>query len=156
MFYIMSEADIQFFQKRKDTFVIRINDREGSNRPLPFLAEQELSLCFHDISLQAIQHSGGCLPDNWEVFSYEMAEQVHRFFQQMKQQSDYDFIIHCYAGFSRSSAIALAYSWFLNNPAMEQFLMNQHYTPNTLVLQRMNEVMNTGKQGLVDHYSIIK
>lgn len=156
MFYIMSESDIQFFEKKKKTFVLRIHEKEQKVRPLFFESDKELSLCFHDISLQAIQYNNGDLPSNWVIFSEEMAAKVYTFFQEIEKETNYDIIIHCYAGFSRSSAFAFAYSWFKKNLSLEQFLMNQHYTPNTLVLQRMNDVMNADKQRIIDYYKQIK
>lgn len=153
--YILSKHEIQYFEKERKTFVIRIEDNANKLNELPFIADDILSLYFHDISLQVIKNNV-IIPNNWIPFNDELANQLLSFLEKINFEEDVDIVIHCYAGFSRSSAIALVLSWYFNKKKIEQSILNSHYTPNTLVLDIMNKKLNTQKDFIINDLSKIK
>lgn len=153
--YILSKHEVQYFEKERKTYVIRIEDNESQLNDLPFEPDDLLSLYFHDISLQVIKNNVN-IPDNWIVFNDDLANELIRFLGNISLEEEVDIVIHCYAGFSRSSAIALVLSWYFNKENVEKSILNSHYTPNTLVLSVMNKKLNLKKDLIVEKLVKIK
>lgn len=153
--YILSKHEVNYFEKERKTYVIRIEDNEGQLNDLPFEPEGLLSLYFHDISLQVI-HSNINIPDNWIIFNDNLANKLINFLDSISLEEDIDVVIHCYAGFSRSSAVALVLAWYFNKQNIEKSILNSHYTPNTLVLSIMNKKLNFQKDFIINNLTRIK
>lgn len=73
------------------------------------------------------------------LMTYEDVLAIKTFLERYKA-SDYTLIVHCYAGISRSSAVAAASALYLG--LSDDFIWDDfHYSPNHYVFSLMNEVL---------------
>lgn len=125
------------FKPMKDirTSIIRILEPDSEQKSLEFEQDFEdiLELKFHDI-LGKLE--GRLLPNNIRLFDDNHAHKTIEFFKKNKEVDM--LVIHCFAGVSRSPAIALSFTWFLENSILEKKIIeSRKYVPNPHVMSKM-------------------
>lgn len=132
----------QYFPDELDKeILIRIR---SSNSQFPALSYKScfkgiLELEFDDISYEKLNKNS---KKNACIFTVEKAKRIVQFVQSY-QDGISCINIHCDAGVSRSSAVALALAEFMfKDESFSQYIKaSNHYSPNTLILDRMREAV---------------
>lgn len=116
--------------KKENKLVISINDFvDGPLHALELnshLFEHIVTQCFDDVSRPR---------EGYTLISDEQAAEIADAVFKYKDKVD-EIIIHCYAGISRSAAIAAAISKYLTGDNTEYFNYRK-YTPNPLVYRKV-------------------
>lgn len=120
MIYVMSREEvINFYKENPDSVcpVISINDI-GYDSPVPENHPQALRLYFDDVTPFEIEndllhpyHVKALRSRSLVLFTDEMARSIVSFVKTVAKDyigDEIDLIVHCYAGVSRSVAVALA------------------------------------------------
>lgn len=109
-----------------------------------------LELFFDDIVGTEYEY----LPSNIRLFTKNDAKRVLNFFQ--KNRNIDSLIIHCFAGISRSPAIALGLSWFLKDHSLEKSIIESgKYIPNQRVMRILAEMLGVyeEKKEFIENYT---
>jgi predicted protein tyrosine phosphatase len=121
--------------------VISIQDPgEGRLSALGGLTLPVLDLAFHDSETD--EDSLDILPEGWHL------ERVARFLDRLPTTPDFPLHVHCYAGVSRSTAVASFVLGWLNPKLSDAQIVSQVLTarpqavPNRLILMHADELLN--------------
>lgn len=130
---VLSQAEASLYEPRESSkaAIIRISDKIDILPKLLYDYFLTYGIEFYDVR-QLMR-----LPSNWNPFSPSDAELIHKWFQQIKENNIEELVIHCHAGVSRSSAIGIAFGWFMNDNSIIDDIFKRPVAPNTLVLKRM-------------------
>ena len=135
----------------KPTLIISISSMDT---PIPNILEEDekendaiihVEFCqFDDVdgynSFNIFEDDPNCLPFNLTPMEDKDAKQILNAVEKYKDSVE-EIIVHCDAGFSRSPAVAVALSLWLNGDDSEFFDRN-HYCPNTWVYRKLlNEMI---------------
>lgn len=131
---ILPADQAQVFQPKKQalTSIIRITEPNCEIIPLKYKGDfyDTLQLSFHDAY---IPKKPTVMPSNLRYFDEVDVKKILRFVK--KHHFTETMVIHCFAGVSRSPAVALGISWFLGDSKLEKNIMEDiHFIPNPLVL----------------------
>ena len=110
-----------------NTVCISINEEYADPCPLPFTEEKVLCLHFTDITYKIEDANGK--DKNYYPINKEQTSQIVEF---VKEHSESNFLVHCHAGISRSSAVCLFINIFFKHKLMNDFWKYAH--PNPFVL----------------------
>jgi len=140
---IMSQKEALHYKPEVDkkTAIIRIHEPNESVLSLKHegLFEDELYVFFHDVEFRKDYY-----PDDIKLMSLLDVKRIVNYV--LRHQNVDTLIIHCHAGVSRSSAVAMAVSWILKLPLVEETIMSDYYAPNLHVLTLFAEVLNVRKE----------
>lgn len=123
-----------------DTIIISIS--EPNSKAPHFDTRNEhikdvLALFFDDI----VEAEWKIAPDLKLMHPFHV-EAIKEFLDKYRE-TDYNLVVHCYAGISRSSAVAAASALYLG--LSDDFIWNDfHYSPNEFVLNLMNQQLSLG------------
>lgn len=132
--------------------MIRIGD-ELNEYHLPKI-NQNLYESVHEFQFYDVIPKPG-LPSNWNYFNKTDGERVLSIFKTLKEKNIDEVIIHCFAGVSRSPAIAISLAWFLNQEGDIKDLL-KHAVPNKQVLKIMAKLLGiyNEKKDFINNFSI--
>ena len=130
---VLSMSHAKVYTPNNKAAIIRIVDGGYELDELQHYYDHKLELSFYDI----VPRTG--LPSNWNWFNKSDGEKVIEFFSQIKDCDE--LVIHCYAGISRSPAIALSYGWFTSNEKIVNQIKDGNYLPNSQVLNIMSRLI---------------
>ena len=110
----------------------------SNDKPLFDLHPRVLSLQYDDV-----EHDYG---NRYKLFHDGHAEQVLDFVDRVKDQTEL-FVIHCYAGVSRSSATAVKVAQYLDRDDLAEELFDRYpyINPNRRVARILQEAMTERK-----------
>lgn len=131
---VMSQAQASSYEPSEGskTAIIRIADKIDILSELSHPYELIFSIEFYDI--RRLMPT----PSNWNAFSHDDAKKIHEWFHLIKSSGIDELVIHCYAGVSRSSAIAIAFGWFMEDESIVKSVMSRPVAPNIFVLDKMS------------------
>lgn len=122
----------------KNAIMIRIGDELNENH-LPQINEdlyKEIHLFqFYDVVPQAN------LPSNWNYFNKDDGERLLSIFASLESKGIKEVIVHCFAGVSRSPAVAISLAWYLNQSEDSIMKLLKHAVPNEQVLVVMAKLL---------------
>lgn len=139
---ILSKDKAIKYEPRGKAVVIRMLEPEEGPVSLKGNYARKLCIPVHDIT-PSINN-----PSNFVLFSSEHAQAIVQFFRDIKEVKDLEeVVIHCHAGISRSSAVAIAFAWFTQNKALENdILTSRRYAPNPHILACMAKELGISKE----------
>lgn len=121
----------------KKVAMIRIHDPEDDIVPLEHESSfvSVMDVFFHDLA-----YRGHELPADIQLMTREHAEKIVSF---SKGNQDVDsMVVHCTAGISRSSAVAIGISWLFDLKEEENYLFSSNaYYPNEHVLEIFAQIL---------------
>lgn len=135
---IMSYEAVLHYQPpaHRTCSIIRILEPNEKQENLKYKERYKeiLELHFHDV----VESIG--LPSDIRLFGSEEAKRVLEFFQNNR---DIDIlVIHCHAGISRSPAVALGMTWYLDDQEQEKAIIeSDKYIQNQLVLKELAKAL---------------
>jgi len=107
----MSRAKAEALADRTDLAIISITEPESTPALLALPEDRMLRLVFHDVDEPGIDDSVPDAPEtdrSWVLFDLRHAKRLIRFVQNLDAaEYDFDLVVHCRAGISRSAAVAL-------------------------------------------------
>ena len=141
---ILSQREAVVFKPNAqgNTVIIRIHEPYESVIPLKHesLFGDELYVFFHDVHRNVETDS-----DDIKAMSLLDAKRILDFAVRHREADT--LVIHCHAGISRSSAVALGVSWILNLANEEERIWNDPYChPNLHILETFMKILNLHKQ----------
>ena len=139
---ILSKDEAIKYKPRGKAVVIRMLEPEEAYVSLKGNYVRKLCLPVHDIT-PSINN-----PSNFVLFSSEHAQTLVQFFKEINEVKDLEeVVIHCHAGISRSSAVAIAFAWFTHNKTLEDdILTSRRYAPNPHILACMAKALGISKE----------
>ena len=127
---VLSMSHARQYVPQGKAAIIRVYDGGCELCPLDYQYEYVLTINFYDIEPRV------GLPSNWNWFNKDDGETLLNYFKAIKECDE--LVIHCYAGMSRSPAIALTYGWFTGDEELVDRIKNGKYIPNMQVLNIMS------------------
>lgn len=80
------------------------------------------------------------LPSNWNYFNKTDGMRMLSIFERLEKQGIEEVVVHCFAGVSRSPAVAISLAWYLNQEESIEELL-KCAVPNKQVLKIMAKLL---------------
>lgn len=130
---VLSMSHARYYTPQGKAAIIRVYDGGCELCSLDYPYDYVLTMNFYDIEPRV------GLPSNWNWFNMSDGNVLLDYFNTIKDCDE--LVVHCYAGVSRSPAIALAYGWFTGDDELVENIKNGKYIPNMQVLNIMSRLI---------------
>lgn len=130
---VLSQAEASLYEPRRGSkaAIIRIADKIDILPKLLYPYDMVGTIGFYDI--RRLMHT----PSNWNAFSESDSNTILKWFHLIKTANMDELVVHCHGGVSRSSAIAIAFGWFMEDESIVESVFERQVAPNILVLKIM-------------------